>query len=282
MEKERRKYLLNKGNKNQHSHLIIIIDRSDYIPEEITRYVKRNEDIKNILFQYVCNPNLEIWNIYNYDMDLETQINEDKPYHVVAPYNKMNEAYNFAKQKHKGQVRQDGSAYIYHPIKVVEIIKNYFSNHPKINELITAAYLHDTIEDTDTTINEIKQKFGEYVAYLVNGVTNDENMKNVMGKTNYLCDKMLNMDEDILNLKLCDRLANVLDLNTASSDFVEKYGIETTIIINYLLANKTVTDIQREIIKRINEQINNLRKQKILKLAKKTFLSNALDCNYPN
>ena len=268
MEEERRKYLLNQGNKNEHSHLIIIVDRSDYIPEEITRYVKRNEDIKDILFQYICNPNLEIWNIYNYDMDLEIQINESKPYHVIAPYNKMKEAYNFAKQKHEGQVRRNGSAYISHPIKVVEIIKDYFSNHPKINEFITAAYLHDTIEDTDTTIDEINQNFGEYVAYLVNGVTNNEKMKKVMGKTNYLCDKMLNMNEDILNLKLCDRLANVLDLIAVSSDFVEKYEIETTIIINYLLTNRTVTDIQREIIKRINEQINCLRKQKILKLSK--------------
>ena len=71
-EKRRRRYLLNKGNKKEHSHLIVVIDRSNYMSEELTRYVKRNEDIKNILFQYVCNPNLEILNIYNYDMDFET------------------------------------------------------------------------------------------------------------------------------------------------------------------------------------------------------------------
>ena len=49
MEKERRKYLLSKGNKSKHSHLIIVVDRSEYIPEEIIRYVERNEDIKNII-----------------------------------------------------------------------------------------------------------------------------------------------------------------------------------------------------------------------------------------
>lgn len=268
MEKERRKYLLSKGNKNKHSHLIIIVDCSEFIPEQITRYVDRSEDIKNVLFQYICNPNLDILNIYNYDMDLEVQINESRPYHIVAPYNKMNDAYLFAKQKHEGQFRKDGSAYIHHPIKVAELINKYFSNHPKINELITAAYLHDVVEDTDTTIDEIKQKFEEYVASLVNGVTNDKKQKNVMGKTNYLCNKMLNMNEDVLNLKLCDRLANVLDLNNANQDFVEKYEIETTIILNYLLTNKKLTDIQRKIIKDINLQINNLRKQKILKLTK--------------
>lgn len=268
MEKERRKYLLSNGNKNKHSHLIIIVDRSEFIPEQITRYVDRNEDIKNVLFQYVCNPNLDIWNIYNYDMDLDVQINESRPYHIVAPYNKMNDAYIFAKQKHEGQVRKDGNAYIHHPIKVAELINKYFSNHLKINELISAAYLHDVVEDTDTTIDEIKQKFGEHVASLVNGVTNNKKQKNIMGKTNYLCKKMLNMDDDVLNLKLCDRLANVLDLNNAPVDFAEKYEIETIVIINYLLTNKTVTDIQREIIKEINVHINNLRNSKILKLSK--------------
>lgn len=268
MEKERRKYLLNKGNKNKHSYLIIVVDRSERIPEEIIRYVERNEDIKNIIFQYACNPNLYIWNIYNYDMDLEVQINERRPYHIVAPYNKMNDAYIFAKQKHEGQFRKDGSAYIHHPIKVAEIIKKYFSSHPKINELITAAYLHDVVEDTNTTIDEIRENFGEYVASLVNGVTNDEKQKNIMGKTNYLCNKMLNMNEDVLNLKLCDRLANVLDLNNVAPDFIEKYEIETTIILNYLLTNKNLTGIQMELIKIINEQINDLRKQKILKLTR--------------
>lgn len=266
MEKERRRYLLKKGDKNKHSHLIIVVDNTEYIPEQITKYVERSENIKDVLFQYICNPNYEIWNIYNYDMDLEMQINENKPYHIVAPYNKMDEAYKVAEQKHKGQTRKDGSPYINHPLKVAEIVKRYFLDHPRVNELVSAAYLHDTIEDTDETIEEIKQKFGEYVAYLVNGVTNDKDMKKRIGKTAYLCNKIVNMDEDILNLKLCDRLANVLDLKTAPDDFKEKYEIETIVIINYLLTNRSVTDIQKEIIKEINEQINNLRKSKILTL----------------
>ena len=136
MEDERRKYLLNQGNKNEHSHLIIIVDRSDYIPEEITRYVKRDEDIKDILFQYICNPNLEIWNIYNYDMDLEIQINESKPYHVVAPYNKMNEAYNFAKQKHEGQVRRNGNAISLILSKLQKLSKIIFQIILKLTNLL--------------------------------------------------------------------------------------------------------------------------------------------------
>lgn len=266
MEKERRKYLLSKGDKNKHSHLVIVVDRSEYIPEEIIRYVERGEDIKDVLFQYVCNPNYEIWNIYNYDINLEVQINENKPYHIAAPYNKMHEAYKVAEQKHQGQTRKDGSPYINHPLKVAELVKKYFSEHPRVNELITAAYLHDTVEDTDETIEDIRKNFGEYVAYLVGGVTKDASTQKRVGKTNYLCNKMVDMEEDILNLKLCDRLANILDLSNAPDDFKEKYEVETIIIIDYLLTNRTVTNIQMEIIKEINSQINNLRKQKIIKL----------------
>lgn len=191
--------------------------------------------------------------------------NKKNPDYIDNPYDKINEAYIFAKKKHENQFRKDGSEYISHPIKVAEIIKNNFYNHVKYNELIIAAYLHDVVEDTDTKIDEIKEKFGEFVAYLVNGVTNDENKKKKMGKTNYLCNKMLNMDDIVLNLKLCDRLANVLDLNNANNDFAEKYEIETTIILNYLLTNRNLTDEQKNIIKIINKQINDLRKQKILK-----------------
>lgn len=268
MEKERRKILLNKGSKDKHSHLIIFIDRSDFIPEEIIKYVERNENIKDVLYQYICDPNISIWCIYNYDMELEMQINEDRPYHITTPYNKTNEAYLFAEKKHKGQVRKDGSEYITHPIKVAEIVRQYFSNHIKFNELITAAYLHDVVEDTNTSIKEIREIFEEYVANLVNEVTNNNDEKHSMGKTNYLCNKLLNMSEDALNLKLCDRLANVLDLEKANPDFVEKYEIETTIILNYLLTNRKLTEVQMEIIKAINEQINNLRRKKILKLVK--------------
>lgn len=266
MEKERRKYLLSKGDKKKHSHLVIIVDRSEYIPEEIIKYVEREENIKDVLFQYVCNPNQEVWNVFNYDMDLETQIQEEKPYHITAPYNKMKEAYKVAEEKHKGQTRKDGTPYIEHPLKVAEIVKKYFSNHPRVNELVTAAYLHDTVEDTDLTIEEIKEKFGEYVAYLVAGVTKDEMLKQKVGKTIYLSNEIVNMEEDILSLKLCDRLANILDLKNAPEDFVEKYETETIVVINYLLTNRKVTNIQMEIIKEINAQINNLRKPMILKL----------------
>lgn len=258
--------LFDEGDKDKYSHLIICIDKSDKDLEYVKRFVKREDNIKDVLFNIISCPDYEIQEIYNFDIDLKEQLEEYRAYHINTPYNMMNEALEFAKKRHEGQTREDGSAYISHPIQVAEIVKRYFSNYPRINELITAAYLHDTVEDTNTTIDEIKYKFGEYVAYLVDGVTNDKIMKQKMGKINYLCNKMLEMNEDTLNLKLCDRLANILDLNTASVTFAEKYEIETIVIINYLLCNRNITYIQKEIIQEIKENINNLRKAQILKL----------------
>ena len=76
------------------------------------------------------------------------------------------------------------------------------------------------------------------------------------------------MIEDILNLKLCDRLANVYDLKNASLDFIEKYSVETLVILNYLTFNHFLTSTQRKIIEEINLEINKLRDTLILKRVK--------------
>lgn len=78
---------------------------------------------------------------------------------------------------------------------------------------------------------------------------------------------MLHMDEDVLNLKLCDILANTLDLCNVNKVFAEKYETETTIILNYLLTNKKLTNSQRT-YKKVNSEINNLRQQNILQLTR--------------
>lgn len=256
--------LFMKGDKSRYSHLIIVVDKEDM--EYVKIFVKREENIKDVLYNIITCQNYQIKEIYNYDMNLSEQIAEDRAYHITATYNKMEEAYKFAREKHKGQIRLNGTSYIEHPCKVAEIITNYFKDYLNVNSLLIAAYLHDTLEDTNTTIDEIKDKFGDYVLNLVKGVTNDEKKIKIMGKTDYLCNKMLNMEDDVLNLKLCDRLANVLDLKNAPDDFVNKYEIETIVILSYLVSNRKLNSVQLEIIKEINDNINKLRREKVLKL----------------
>lgn len=260
------RYLLEQGNKEKYSHLIVVTDWCNFIPEEITCYVKRGEDVEAILLGYLRYRYYEIEAVFTYDWDLEEQLREAKPYYIIPPYDKMNEALSFATAKHSKQSRKDGTPYITHPIQVAEIVKKYFQDHPRINEMVTAAYLHDTVEDTDTSVEEIKAQFGEYVGHLVEGVTSNKNMVDKIGKAEYLSDKMANMDDDTLNLKLCDRLANILDLEHVPQDFKKRYVEETIIIVSYLLSNRSITDKQKELLREISNQANEIRRAMVLKL----------------
>lgn len=77
-------------------------------------------------------------------------------------------ALEFATNAHSGQTRKyDGRPYIYHPIAVAEILRGF----PHTEEMIAAALLHDTVEDTPVTIDDIRAEFGDQVADLVGWLT---------------------------------------------------------------------------------------------------------------
>lgn len=84
---------------------------------------------------------------------------------------KFDEAVCFAVEKHSGMVRRRESApYILHPLEVATIVGTISSDE----DLLAAAVLHDTVEDADTTLEEIKTRFGERVAALVASETEDK------------------------------------------------------------------------------------------------------------
>ena len=76
-------------------------------------------------------------------------------------------AYEYADEKHKNQLRKSGEPYIIHPLAVAEIVAEIGLD----TDAITAALLHDCLEDTDASFEEISRMFGETVANLVEGVT---------------------------------------------------------------------------------------------------------------
>ena len=83
----------------------------------------------------------------------------------------FDEALCFAVEKHSGQVRKlNFSPYILHPLEVAEIVGTMTND----KEVLAAAVLHDTVEDTDTTLEEIKAKFGKRVSLLVMTETEDK------------------------------------------------------------------------------------------------------------
>ena len=122
----------------------------------------------------------------------------------------IDRAYALASAAHQGQFRRSGEAYICHPISVAQILVELGMD----SESIAAALMHDVAEDTEVTIEEIRQKFGAEVALLVDGVTKLTQIKfsNVEDrKAENLRKMLLAMSQDVrvMIIKLCDRLHNM-------------------------------------------------------------------------
>lgn len=126
----------------------------------------------------------------------------------------LTEAMDFAKEKHQDQ-RDDSNKNYYdaHLVPVAMMLSKLTGDE----EIISAGVLHDTLEDTDTTYNELVEKFGKRVADLVNEVT-DEGEKDNYGK--YF--PRLKSKDAIL-IKLCDRASNISRMETWSEKRQAQY-----------------------------------------------------------
>ena len=142
---------------------------------------------------------------------LAEQVQKYNPDADLAP---VEAAYHYAKEKHEGQMRSSGEPYYTHPLEVAGILADMRMDP----STIVTAILHDTIEDTDATFEDIKENFGEEVATLVNGVSKLTRIESqtVEGKQAENFRKLvLAMSEDIrvLLVKLADRLHNMRTLH---------------------------------------------------------------------
>ena len=160
-------------------------------------------------------------------------------------------AYEYASKKHFSQKRITGDDYISHPLNVAWILTDVKAD----GKAISAALLHDTIEDTYATYKDIANKFGNVVASLVLELTNNKEIKKEVGKTKYLQLKMTNMTDLALIVKLVDRLDNVKDLVNSNEEFRVKYLKETIEILNYILDNREFNEIHINIINEIKTSI---------------------------
>jgi (p)ppGpp synthase/HD superfamily hydrolase len=158
----------------------------------------------------------------------------------------------FAKEAHEGQFRRDGKTpYFCHPSHVADLVRKYKkSSH--IEELVSAAYLHDTLEDTKITYYDLVGSFGYCVASLVLEVTSNPDMKSAVGnKDHYLSYKLQHMTNWALVIKLCDRLDNVSDMKDCNLKWCKKYIKETIFILDYLFSHRELTETHKAIIKDI-------------------------------
>ncbi|MEE4330651.1 MAG: bifunctional (p)ppGpp synthetase/guanosine-3',5'-bis(diphosphate) 3'-pyrophosphohydrolase [Wenzhouxiangella sp.] len=137
-------------------------------------------------------------------------------------------AYEVGAEAHKGQKRRSGEDYIFHPVAVARILAGMRMDH----QTITAAILHDTVEDTELTHDDLVREFDAEVAKLVNGVTKLDKMK---FRTRHEADAesfrklLLAMSRDlrVIFIKLADRLHNMRTITAMSADSRRRISSET-------------------------------------------------------
>ena len=158
-------------------------------------------------------------------MDIQDKVLSNNP---EAQIDKLNIAYVYAAQQHRGQLRQSGEAYLSHPLNVAYILAEMKMDV----DCIIAGLLHDTIEDTDTTYEVIEELFGKPVAFLVDAVSKISKIpfQSKEEKQAESFRKMLvSMSDDIrvIIIKLADRLHNMRTIESLREDKQRRIAQET-------------------------------------------------------
>lgn len=156
--------------------------------------------------------------------DLLSLIKEYNPSEVE----KVKKAYDYAEIMHRNQLRQSGEPYIIHPLNVAYILATLHAD----GATLCAGLLHDTLEDTTATKEELIENFGELVADLVDGVTNfpksdfNDKEEEESANTRKIVSSLMR-DPRIIIIKLADRLHNMRTLNFKSPEKRIKKSLET-------------------------------------------------------
>ncbi len=177
---------------------------------------------------------------------LSTLEKTHKPYDI----DKIKAAYDYAGELHAGQRRQSGEPYISHPIAVAEILAEMELD----TDSICAALLHDTLEDCKDKTNrdEIRRRFGDDVALIVEGVTKNVTMRledKEEAHIENIRKMLLAMTKDIrvIFVKLCDRLHNMRTLDAKSDERQRAISLETMYIYAPLAHRLGMQRIKQEL-----------------------------------
>ncbi|MFD4572756.1 RelA/SpoT family protein [Streptomyces sp. NPDC058417] len=134
-----------------------------------------------------------------------------RAHHPDADLEPLHRAYVLAESSHRGQMRKSGEPYITHPLAVTLILAELGAE----TTTLTASLLHDTVEDTDVTLDQVGAEFGAEVRYLVDGVTKLEKVDYGAAAEPETFRKMLvstGNDVRVMSIKLADRLHNMRTL----------------------------------------------------------------------
>ncbi|MFF0742353.1 RelA/SpoT family protein [Streptomyces sp. NPDC004111] len=134
-----------------------------------------------------------------------------RAHHPDADLTILSRAYVLAESSHRGQMRKSGEPYITHPLAVTLILAELGAE----TTTLTASLLHDTVEDTDVTLDQVREQFGDEVCFLVDGVTKLEKVDYGAAAEPETFRKMLvatGNDVRVMSIKLADRLHNMRTL----------------------------------------------------------------------
>lgn len=188
--------------------ILLCLGTCSFADVKSTREVLRNHSLDN---QRV---------LEEYDR-ITRSLSEYEKSHKQFDLEKLLKAIEYSAKKHEGQIRKDAekTPYIIHPIGVTELVWEV-GNIRSVNVLISAL-LHDSLEDTDATENEIETLFGSRVLYTVKEVTNDPNLSGQENKKRQVDHaRMMSLDGQLV--KLADRLYNVKDLKSPPPSWSKK------------------------------------------------------------
>ncbi len=145
-------------------------------------------------------------------------------------------AYDLAGKMHQGQLRKSGEPYLIHPVEVAKILAELGMD----DHAIVAGLLHDVVEDTDYTTEQLQEDFGDEIELLVDGVTKLGSVKyesKEERQAENLRKMFLAMSKDIrvLIIKLADRLHNLRTINYMTQDKIQEKCKETLEVLRRLL-----------------------------------------------
>jgi len=171
-----------------------------------------------------------------------------RQYNPTADLTRIDEAFAFGALKHDGQKRASGDDFIAHPTATAYIVADLELDEPTV----IAALLHDVVEDTDAELDEVRERFGDEVALLVDGVTklNRLNFKSrIEEQAENLRKMFLAMAKDIrvILIKLADRLHNMRTLSHIDERKQQAKARETLEIFAPLAHRLGISRIQWEL-----------------------------------
>jgi len=141
----------------------------------------------------------------------------------VLDFELINKAVYWARKYHGDQKRKSGEPYYYHPLEVAYMVSEYKLN----TDVIVASILHDIIEDTEVNAKMIHNAFGQRIAEMVDRLTRDRLNRSKLSVQEIINNAYYKKDNEVLLIKLFDRLHNVQTIGSMSTEKTKKITDET-------------------------------------------------------